>query len=647
MGFLPDELYAEINNSQDSDSESRLNMFEKLAQHVSLIPVRGGFPNEGEESRGYKAATEQGWSKWCSAKRPFNRQDFSSERAGIACGPASRILVLDIDDWAKFDAWLSSRHGKPDEYTNTFLVQSRENRGHIYFKYPTDGLEYRNKAHRDGGFDIRGLGGYVLCPGSLHPETKTLYSVLKNLDLASPPQWLLDYMQGQDSPKQPEKEIGDTFIDPLPIPYALKAKITDASPVNDRSRKSMEVMIELVANKIDDAVIKQIYAKYPIGEKVRENDESWFLRELDKAKEYVAQNNIKSIQDKKSISAEYGKITVYNALDIVSKDTDFEFMIDNIWPKGEPLLITGIGGAGKSLMTLQLAMDLVNPPVNGFLNTYRVNPQNNKHRILFIQSENSFSGMKKRFSVIRDPNSGYTIDDSILRESLFFAGMGNDITSIGNLEDKAFIDGLSRKIEETKADIIVVDPLISFHNKDENSNDQMRKILDILTGFCQNMSVTPLLVHHHGKFASETGQGGGRGASAIGDWSPNTWELSKNKNGFTFAPKKTRNFETPDDIKLELHYLRFRPLGGTGIDDNLLLVIQALKGNNGKFDKQSDFTAAMKKTLENQNKEVPVENTLRSYIASAVKKGLVIEKKEGRSKIYEINKDGVKKYQKI
>jgi len=54
----------------------------------------------------------------------------------------------------------------------------------------------------------------------------------------------------------------------------------------------------------------------------------------------------------------------------------------------------------------------------------------------------------------------------------------------------------------------------------------------------------------------------------------------------------------------------------------------------------------MKKTLENQNKEVPVENTLRSYIASAVKKGLVIEKKEGRSKIYEINKDGVNKYQK-
>jgi len=508
---------------------------------------------------------------------------------------------------------------------------------------------------------VRGGNGYVVCPGSLHPETKELYKIVNNSDLADPPQWLLDYILAEETTQGAATDIAETttrekitfiedsFIDYLPISKEQKLDILNGEEKGSRSEKSMEVMIALVANGVPDADIKLIFDTYRIGEKYREQSDKdkYFNRELNNAKEYVATNHDPTLQRKQAAAENWKSITVHSLLDVIQSNRQFDFMIDNVWPKGEALLITGVGGVGKSLMTLQLVMDLVNPPAKGFLDTHKITNPNEKHRVLFIQSENSFTGMKKRLTAIRDSRSGYTISDAVLRESLFFAGMGNDITTTGNFEDKAYTDELARKVEEVKADIIVVDPLISFHGRDENSNDEMRRVLDTLSDFCRRMSVTPLLVHHHGKHGGESGQGGGRGASAIGDWSPNTWELTKSKEGYTLSPKKTRNFEPPADIRLKLNYCRFRPLSAAGSGDKLAIAIQALKGNNGKFDKQEDFTTAIQEILKAESQDAPSPSKIvDKYIKLAVKEGLVSENQKGKSKKYELNEEAVKKYSK-
>jgi hypothetical protein len=59
-----------------------------MAKGFSLIPLNGKIP------------TEKGWQKWCVLKRPFKANDFKGRNAGIACGPASKLLVLDIDNRA-------------------------------------------------------------------------------------------------------------------------------------------------------------------------------------------------------------------------------------------------------------------------------------------------------------------------------------------------------------------------------------------------------------------------------------------------------------------------------------------------------------------------------------------------------------------
>jgi hypothetical protein len=160
-----------IQNASDISDKMRLEIFEFLAQYYSLVPLRGGFPAPGEPAKPFKAPLETGWQRWCAEKRPFNRADFKPERAGITCGPASGVLVLDIDSLMGFQNWCANE-GLPNEFPRTLVIRTggKGERYHLYFNYPTDGVRYGNRAMQ-GVFDVRGDGGYVICPGSIHPTT--------------------------------------------------------------------------------------------------------------------------------------------------------------------------------------------------------------------------------------------------------------------------------------------------------------------------------------------------------------------------------------------------------------------------------------------------------------------------------------------
>ena len=137
-------------------------------------------------------------------------------------------------------------------------------------------------------------------------------------------------------------------------------------------------------------------------------------------------------------------------------------------------------------------MDLISPPPTGFLNVFKVNP--GEHRVLFVQSENSLIGMKKRIDFVRN---SHPFADSHLQNNMFFLGVNQDIRSIGNISDPHFQDAIRETVDFNEIDILVIDPLISFHSEDENSNDQMRRLLDKVSLLTEEIGVTPLLIHHH------------------------------------------------------------------------------------------------------------------------------------------------------
>ncbi len=124
----------------------------------------------------------------------------------IVCGRVSGVIVLDIDDLDKFKAWLREK-GKSLKDLLSMASVIRTGKGfHVWFRHPTEEIGVRR--FPEYGFELRGAGGIVIVPPSLHPSGgiywplhlkersfEGLISWLENLILPEVPSWLLEVVK--------------------------------------------------------------------------------------------------------------------------------------------------------------------------------------------------------------------------------------------------------------------------------------------------------------------------------------------------------------------------------------------------------------------------------------------------------------------
>lgn len=123
---------------------------------------------------------------------------------GIATGPGSGIWVLDIDDYDSYRD-LEQRH---EPLPDTLTVITGSGGYHFYYRHP-DGIDIRNNAStRLGpGLDVRGDGGFVVAPPSVHPNGRTYeWDAGQPDEIAEAPQWLIDLVC-----EQPHKPAASTL----------------------------------------------------------------------------------------------------------------------------------------------------------------------------------------------------------------------------------------------------------------------------------------------------------------------------------------------------------------------------------------------------------------------------------------------------
>jgi hypothetical protein len=112
----------------------------------------------------------------------------------IATGPASGIFVVDVDG---LDAEATLRRFEAEYGALPATVEVITARGrHVYFKWPQESV--RNSAGKIGPhIDVRGDGGYVLSPPSIHPSGRRYsWSVDSASQIAEAPGWLLAKQNG-------------------------------------------------------------------------------------------------------------------------------------------------------------------------------------------------------------------------------------------------------------------------------------------------------------------------------------------------------------------------------------------------------------------------------------------------------------------
>ena len=133
-----------------------------LAAGWSVLPLRAGDKRplirwQELQARRPSQATVTGWfTQWPHAN------------IGVVTGAISRLVVLDVDPRHGGDA--SLRDLQTHFGTLPATVEARTGGGgrHLYFAHP--GGLVRNHAGLAQGIDLRGDGGYVVAPPSLHPS---------------------------------------------------------------------------------------------------------------------------------------------------------------------------------------------------------------------------------------------------------------------------------------------------------------------------------------------------------------------------------------------------------------------------------------------------------------------------------------------
>jgi hypothetical protein len=118
---------------------------------------------------------------------------------GMACGEKSGVFVVDIDGGEAETAL-----AKLEEIHNTLppTVESITPRGrHSFYRWPNRVI--RNSTSRIGpNIDVRGRGGYVLVPPSIHPSGRPYaWSVDSARVFAVAPDWLLDLIAAKPPPR--------------------------------------------------------------------------------------------------------------------------------------------------------------------------------------------------------------------------------------------------------------------------------------------------------------------------------------------------------------------------------------------------------------------------------------------------------------
>lgn len=170
-----------------SDSSTLHAALEYAARGWAVLPVqpRGKTPivDDWPSQASCDPETIRGW--W---------ERFPSAGVGIATGPGSGLVVLDVDPDATGDESLLALVHAHGRLPGTAISLTGGGGRHYLFAHP--GGDIRNSAGKLGpGLDVRGAGGFVVAPPSVHPNGREYtWDGGEPGDVAELPGWLLELL---------------------------------------------------------------------------------------------------------------------------------------------------------------------------------------------------------------------------------------------------------------------------------------------------------------------------------------------------------------------------------------------------------------------------------------------------------------------
>lgn len=437
------------------------------------------------------AQIESWWSRWPTAN------------IGIATGAVSGGLVvidLDVDKDKGIDGRMTLReweavHGKlPGD---TWLAITGRGGYHYFYR---DTARVKNRTGLYEGIDIRGDGGYIVAPPSIHPNGHA-------------------YEWEQDPILYPLAEADSIvydFLFPVPDRWDKQTmKMPEQIPEGERTNALMRLVCSQQAKGLSDEAIRaavraenDLKCVPPLTEKELETEVFPALKRYEKG---TAPYRGKDFSRRSEWNAQPPKVKP-GPVKLVSIDQveekEPEWLITDYMPKGQITVLAGDGGAGKTTIWCAIAA-AVSSGSQCFLN--HDNPFAEKcepGKVLFFSSEDS---------------AEYTLKGRLRRAG---AMLGNvfylDLADDHFPEIKFNAPVLEEYIKEYRPKLVVFDPLQSFIPPDVQMGQRnaMRACLTPLTGLGEKYGTTFLIIVHTNK------QVGLWGRKRIAD-SADIWDIAR------------------------------------------------------------------------------------------------------------------------
>jgi hypothetical protein len=522
-------------------------------QDIRVIPIK----------QGEKRPPMQGWQNAATSDpttiRTWFEGQFKDCGLGIATGEFRNryLIVIDIDDRPEFSGSdtlndLEQLHGQlPD----TVEVITGSGGRHIYFL--TD-QPIRNEASgRLGqGIDVRGIGGQVLAPPTIHPNGKT-YEWVEGKSIANTPP--------ADMPLWMVLILTEKHTDDIPMTYESTANIlTEEGPASRYCAATTWPEL-LRQDGWTLAHIDQSGEAHWIrpGKDIREGTSAttgWQGKDIIRVFTtsipnlpagaytrfgYTAamhHNGDRSAFAKKLLQEGKALVPVTQPAitdNILINWQDFwtqsfpaeDWLIEPIIPRNQLVVIFAPGGTGKSLLALYIAAALATgkeifaepkPPTN----------------VLYMDYEMSQAVLYERLTAM-----GYNGDTDLSR--LHYASL----PPIGSLDKPEGAKQICDLARTCQAELVIIDTFARAVEGAENDADTVRNFYRWTAMNLKQEGRSLMRIDHAGKDLKK----GARGTSAKNDDVDLVWQMTKVDGQLVLIRQKHRHTWIPERINLTIH----------------------------------------------------------------------------------------------
>lgn len=146
----------------------------------------------------------------------------------------------------------------------TFMVKSREGRGHFYWQQSPLSIKMGNIGQSYGPWSARVNNQYVVGPGSHRNDTNTDYTIVRDVPIVSAPDWLCDWLiaqktkhKGDDAPRNEYGRVSHGAIHPYMVTAAGKLRSLGMS-VDLLESVLLELVHENCEPPIDEDKVRQV-----------------------------------------------------------------------------------------------------------------------------------------------------------------------------------------------------------------------------------------------------------------------------------------------------------------------------------------------------------------------------------------------------